>query len=643
MKKIFTSLLFFSFVWLVDAQFKVVQPLNSERAVFNKVPKTGFEPATGIVNPGGTQSKLNKRYPSDRSGITTYDLQSNGPTPNHLAINGSGNVVTAWTMSLSPDGNGGAFDDRGSGYNEFGNGVWGAEPTRRVENVRVGWANIAVDAEGTEIIVSHSFATNNYFLNIARKKVGGSWVNTKMPTATPKGVLWPRATIGGVDNKTLHVIGVTTPTGTTTNGVVYRGVDGHVLYFRSPDGGVTWDIKDMILPGLDSVDFARMDSDSYSLYAKGNTVAILLQTSWNDMSVFKSSDNGTTWTKTVIRKFPLRRYIFDSPYTIDDIGGVDTSGPGGSATATEAEMKAIYTNDGSGNLTIDNNGKVHAFWGEMYVTDNTPGDALSNYYPGRNGIDYWNEDMGANNLVRGIAGCLDENGDGTLNIASSDAIAKYGTSMSSHPSATVDNENNLYLAYSAVSESNIASNGQNYRHIILTKSKDGGATWPEFIDVINDSLIKDDPTFYTFVEAVFPNIIINGNDLHLTFMLDYEPGLTVGEDADPSSDNEMAHLIFNKNTLTLTEKVNKPSFFAMSLTPNVVNESTRVNFEVAKGGQAQLEVYSLTGQLMQTKSLGQIGSGVYNEEINLQHLTSGNYIIKLKVGVNSAAVKLVKI
>jgi hypothetical protein len=54
-------------------------------------------------------------------------------------------------------------------------------------------------------------------------------------------------------------------------------------------------------------------------------------------------------------------------------------------------------------------------------------------------------------------------------------------------------------------------------------------------------------------------------------------------------------------------------------------------------------VYSLTGQLMQTKSLGQIGAGVYNEEINLQNITSGNYIIKLKVGVNSAAVKLVKI
>lgn len=640
MKKIFTSLLFFSFVWLVDAQFKVVQPLNSERAVFDKVPKTGFEPATGIVNPGGTQSKLNKRYPADRSGITTYDLQSNGPTPNHLAIDGNGNLVTTWTMSLSPDGPGGAFNDRGSGYNKFSNGVWDTEPTQRIEAVRVGWGNIAVDAEGTEIIVSHP---GDYKLNIARKKVGGSWVNTKMPSATPKGVLWPRATIGGVDNKTLHVIAVTLPTDGSFGGVIYRGVNGHILYYRSPDGGVTWDIKDMIIPGLDSVDFARMESDSYSLYAKGNTVAILLQTQWNDMSVYKSTDNGSTWTKTVIHKFPIHRYIYDTEYTIDDIGGVDTSGPGGSATADEAAMKSIYTNDGSGNLTIDNNGKVHAFWGEMYVTDVTPGDGTSSYYPGRNGIDYWNEDMGANKYVKGIAGCLDENGNGSLDITGSDAIALYYTSLSSQPSATVDNLNNLYLAYSALSESNIASNGQNYRHIILTKSKDGGATWPEFIDVINDSLIKDDPTFYTFVEAVFPSIIINGNDLHLTFMLDYEPGLTVAGDMDPSSDNEMAHLIFDKNTLTLTEKVNKPSFFAMTLTPNVVNESTRVNFEVAKGGQAQLEVYSLSGQLMQTKSLGQLGSGVYNEEINLQHLTSGNYIIKLKVGVNSAAVKLVKI
>jgi len=638
MKKIFTSLLFFSFVWLVDAQFKVVQPLNSERAIFNKVPKTGFEPATGIVNPGGTHSKLNKRYPADRSGITTYDLQSNGPIPNHLAIDGNGNLVTAWTMSFLADG---AWGDRGSGYNKFTAGAWDAEPMNRVEAVRTGWGNIAVDAEGTEIIVSHP---GDYKLNVARKKVGGSWVNTKIPSSTPKGVLWPRAAIGGVDNKTLHVIAVTLPTDGTFGGVIYRGVNGHILYYRSPDGGVTWDIKDMILPGLDSVDFAKMDSDSYSLYAKGNTVAILLQTQWNDMSVFKSTDNGTTWTKTIIRKFPLKRYIYDTEYSLDDIGGVDTAGPGGSATADDAAMKSIYTNDGSGNLVIDNNGKVHAFWGEMYVTDVTPGDAQSSYYPGRNGIDYWNEDMGANNFVKGIAGCLDENGDGTLNITS-DAIALYYTSLSSQPSATVDNLNNLYLAYSAVSESNISSNStpQNYRHIILTKSKDSGATWPEFVDVINDSLIKDDPTFYTFVEAVFPSIIINGNDLHLTFMLDYEPGLTVAGDLDPSSENEMAHLIFDKNTLTLTEKVNKPAFFAMTLTPNIVNESTRVNFEVAKGGKAQLEVYSLTGQLMQTKSLGQIGAGVYNEEINLQHLTSGNYIIKLKVGVNSAAVKLVKI
>lgn len=107
----------------------------------------------------------------------------------------------------------------------------------------------------------------------------------------------------------------------------------------------------------------------------------------------------------------------------------------------------------------------------MYVTDVTPGDGTSSYYPGRNGIDYWNEDMGANTFVKGIAGCLDENSDGTLNITGSDAIALYYTSLSSQPSATVDNLNNLYLAYSALSESNIASNGQNYRHIILTKSK----------------------------------------------------------------------------------------------------------------------------------------------------------------------------
>ena len=149
MKKIFTSLLFFSFVWLVDAQMKIVQPLKSEGVLFKKVAKTGFEPAisTGISSP-----KLKTRYPYDRSGITTYDLQSNGPTPNHLAIDANGNLVTCWTMSLLSDG---AWGDRGSGYNKFTAGAWNAEPMNRVEAVRTGWGNIAVDAEGTEIIVSH--------------------------------------------------------------------------------------------------------------------------------------------------------------------------------------------------------------------------------------------------------------------------------------------------------------------------------------------------------------------------------------------------------------------------------------------------------------------------------------------------------
>ena len=43
---------------------------------------------------------------------------------------------------------------------------------------------------------------------------------------------------------------LTAPTG--LGGAIWNGLDGALVYYRSQDGGVTWDIKDMQLPTLDT-------------------------------------------------------------------------------------------------------------------------------------------------------------------------------------------------------------------------------------------------------------------------------------------------------------------------------------------------------------------------------------------------------
>ena len=68
------------------------------------------------------------------------------------------------------------------------------------------------------------------------------------------------------------MIGVTAPSG--LSGTIYNGLDGALLYYRSQDGGVTWDIQDMQLPTIDTSMFTGFGGDSYAIKAHGETVCI---------------------------------------------------------------------------------------------------------------------------------------------------------------------------------------------------------------------------------------------------------------------------------------------------------------------------------------------------------------------------------
>lgn len=638
MNKLYTLLCILVFTAATNAQRVVLKNSTLPAQVFNKTYYTGFE---DINNPHGFSRKAHARYPYKIAGTTTYDLQTNSAVCNRLGFTPNGNLVATWT--LSKDGTT-AFGDRGSGYNVYTNGAWGADPAKRIESLRTGWPNIAISSDGRETVVAHNFTSPNYSL-VVNTKPGGSnvWAQSKVPSATPVGVLWPRATIGGADGKTVHVIAITTPEG-TLGGAAFEEVNGHVVYFRSKDGGLTWDKKDVVIPGLDKTDFAAMDSDAYSIAARGNTVAVLIQTAWNDIAVYKSTDNGDTWKKTIIRKFPLSKYVFDTEYTLQDIGGVDTSGPAGTdPAAATAAMLAMYTTDGTGNLTIDSKNNVHVFWGEMYVTDDTPGDAQSSFYPGWFGIGYWNESYGANNYERTAFGPIDENGDNVLNITSA-SITPYGNSLTAYPSAVSDDAGNVFLAYASVSESNISVGGETYRHILLTSSADGGKTWTDPYDVINSSLFPDpaDSAFYHSVEAMYPNLAVRGNELHLVYQQDYEPGHALLATPDPVGENEIAHLVFDKRTLVLIEVVKKAADFKMSVTPNPSADYARLSFTLAAAKDTKIEIMDINGAIVTSKNLGNLTTGSYTESLDIQSLVPGAYFVKLTTGKFVASTQLIK-
>lgn len=174
-------------------------------------------------------------------------------------------------------------------------------------------------------------------------------------------------------------------------------MDAHILYWRSLDGGLTWDQKAQIIPGLDNSKYASFSADSYIVEAFDEVVAVAALADWNDTKIFKSTDNGDTWTSFTVIDFPdgVENYAgaAGDSYTFEDIGFFDPNAP---------DSLAVFTNDGFGAMLIDPALQIHFWFGRMYLVDNDP-SAGTFYYPGTNGINYWREDFGDNAHVT-IAG-----------------------------------------------------------------------------------------------------------------------------------------------------------------------------------------------------------------------------------------------
>ena len=515
-----------SFNILLISQQRLVKTFKPE-AVIKSLPATGFEtppisPYVSIPNTDYPFSSNNQlEFRSDVEviiGQTIYDLQTNGSNQQRIQRASDGSFSTTWTMGFDSN----AWPDRGTGYNNNNSGSWGDVPDARLEtSTRTGWPSLSKIADDSDVIINHEQA----FVLQLLKNASGTWEQSTIPSNTPFGVLWPRSAAGGPDGNSIHAIAYSTPS--AFGGVEYEGLDGHILYYRSLDGGSTWDKTDVVIPGIDSTQYGAMTADAYVIKVKGETVVIGLFMGFGDSKVVVSYDNGETWESHIFLDFPLEKYSIDDGYTLEDIGGLDSDGPGGAEGATLTDSLAIRSTDSSGEVLIDNNGVIHVWYGEMYVTEASFTDGNSNFYPGWSGVRYWNSDFGTNEALM-IADIPDLNGNDTLDLVSPD-FGSFGSSLTSFFSAGVDAENNIFMAFSALAEGEDyyhTDDNQHYRHIFMMGSADGGTTWTPPFDLIREETALE-PDLVNFVEGLYPTIypVVDENEIHLIYQQDFRPGL----------------------------------------------------------------------------------------------------------------------
>lgn len=592
-----------------------------KQAIDSGVP--GFQAAVQGNNQHNHQAVgASRAFTSAVIGTSMYDLQSNASVCNRIVLNSDGTIAATWTMSHDADAT--TSPNRGTGYNYFDGTNWGTPPTARLESIRCGWPNLGVTATGGEVIVSHEATSGAGNIHVLTRPVKGTglWKDTTLNYPD----VWPRMVVGGANGMSVHIISQTTGASGSGN-PPFHGQDGAIAYSRSLDGGVTWDKYHTVIPQIDSSNYRGFGGDSYAIDAKGDTIVIVAGGFDVDVVLLKSIDNGTTWTKTIVYEFPIPLY---------DAATMDTDLDNDGITDT------IETNDASVAVLLDNQGKAHVWFGRMRVIEDAGATNLS-YFPGTDGLWYWNETMPDPGIV---AFAEDINGDGMLNVS---GWGSYQTSLTSFPSAGIDASGNIYLAYGSiyegVAEEGVPGGGKSFRHTYVLMSRDGGFKWCGPINVVNPDYADNQ---YDYLEGVFAAVPrhIDGN-VHVIYQKDNSPGHALSSNnVDPQSGNESEIIYVNLpvsnfdtftscdslffNLASLGIKEVKDLAKNVQIFPNPATSSVNLLLNLDKAAKITVKITNMMGQELNIFEEN-LTAGDNTLTINLNNYKSGVYFVKTTV------------
>lgn len=606
-----------------------VEPMQATKTV-----KEADKPSVVRVNPASKSNpamgKGNEFQRSAKVGETYNNQQTNGSVANHIYLHAGGKVSVTWTTSQDNPSQG--SNSRGSGYNHFNGTSW-LNPTQaslRIDPERTGFPCYAYSAAtNEEMIVSHivkasgtpnAGAATGLMLNRKTGLGAGTWTGTTVLDSSNiaiPGVLWNRSVVSG---NYLHVFASFTDSGTNQPNRPYiNGVRTPQVYSRLNISSNTWEVKKQVLTGYGSDRIWSGGGDNYAMDARGSNVAILIGGLTDDLMLFKSTDNGNTWTKTIIDSFPVPAYNYKTL--------VDTA----------------LSNDGTVSVVLDGDGNAHCFWAISQVLDNDTTDNSITFFRGAglNEIRHWKEGTPLDS-IQIIAQSPDADGSGSLNLSSSwnAASARYGNiSITSMPHASIAGDT-IYMIFSGMTEGDADANGRNYRDVFLTYSTDKGATW--------DTTMQNLTQYMGFnLEEMYASISPTSDaNLHITFSQSSSIGAyDATNNPDALGPYDMVYMSIPKSTIlakkTGISTVKNEVFNVVSNYPNPFNGRTNLSVNFKQSTSAVVRVLNVMGQEVYNQSYDKIPAGLSNLEVNLSNVAAGVYFYSIEANGFKATGKMI--
>ena len=630
MRKLFTLLTISGFTFVASAQ--MVQSAKATLRLPTREDMSLSPVYAGVSNNNHKANTYNKKSSawSGRTintmiGTTMWSNQTNGAIYRRIISYKTGKISATWTAAFSGPADG--YLTRGTGYNSMDGNSWGAIPQSRIESsYRTGFPNIATAPDGSEIILCHLADTGSLSggFSLSTGAFGGAlWSTAKVTGSTPPtgypGSLWAHTAISG--DYMVVVSNYTDSSGPTVpHHVFVNGVQAPMVYSRYQISTKTWVTINAALPGYDSTLYTTGSADSYSIDAKDNVVAIVAAKPFDDWAMWKSSDNGATWSKKVIMNFPVHKYDFVS----------DT------LTHTICAGDAVH-------VLIDNSYNVHAFTdrADVSVDQTTQQTNITShskgylyYYSNFAGIGaagdaifYWDESL-ATDSVKIIASSVKVNPP----VALTDSVYSfaqgngkwYGISNSTWPSVAIDSAGTMYLVYSSFTLNDDDGAGNYFRDIYVTYSTDNGTSWSNPVNVTAGLGFN--------VEQIYPSVARYADaNIHITYLGKQHPGNDQNS-ASPEVYNiydlSVSTADIKSNTTGSINGVNELNNNVFSLDqnfPNPFRGITTVPVKLNFSTDVTINIVNLVGQNMYSHKFEKAASGINNFQVDLSNLKSGVY------------------
>ena len=589
-----------------------------------------MQKSTGMETLDYVQSEPNMTRTDGELDYTTYDWQSNDGARTWTIAWEDGKISFAHTYASTT-----SYTDRGTAIGTYDavNDVW-TPMGSRVEDEKTGFGSIARYGNNGIVVAAHTSSQCGVYIIEDKDNITPGTVGAVSYLPTAYDACWPSVMTSGANRDIIHVMA-------TANEATIDGMTDPLLYFRSVDGGHTWEVADCILPFL-GPDYG-IDWTSNCCYwmetTDSNRLALVINNAWSDGMVIYSDDNGQTWERKVFYSHP-------------------------NITGDFTDTWFFYPRWTS--CQWDNTGKLHIAY-EFNATTGAPGSG--SYYPGVGGVAYWNETMpynAAGNTVSAIPGNLtpgepfvmdsaymfsdiyaswwlwsdathnmwpeyigylaplDAEGNPEVdpysatefNIEDRNLHGSYNSGICAMPVMCIDPaSNDIVVIWSAMDENNTDDVANYYYKLFARASFDGGQTWSTMKQLTTDFM-------YTISEFVYSQAVVRNGQLIIASQTDSSTGTYVqGDEGDPD-DCYYAGLTFDINELFAGEgswKVNEQEEATIMVYPNPVVD----NMSFTLTNNQNVEIFNIMGQ----KVMSVEGhAGVNN--VNVSSLNSGVYFLQ---------------